>query len=510
MNTKQSNIQKWYLSKQGIIASTSIASISICLILRLIGDPINKYESYPLILSYLVGGVPILFDLTKKIFRFEFDSDILAGISIITALVLDEYLAGTLIILMLSGGKALEEYALRRASSVLDALANRMPNIARLIVGEVVKEIDLSLIKINDHLQILPHDICPVDGVVINGFTSMDESFLTGEPYQMKKAPGSNVISGSLNGESALEIKATSLPSDSRYQKIAKVIEEQESKQVPMKRLGDRLGAWYMPVALTVAVSAWVFSGHSVRFLSILVIATQCPLLIAIPVALIGSISNAASRGIIIKNPAVLELLSTCKTMILDKTGTLTYGKPVLTQIFDITKEGEDKILAKDAALEVYSKHPLAQAVTQAAKDRNITVKAMTSVSERPGEGLTGIIDNKTIKITSRSKLGALTNNLPEPNQGLECVVTEDGAPSAILSFRDVPRKESREFVNHIAKYHGISQVRILSGDRVSEVEHLGALVGIIDVEGGLSPEDKLEEIKRHTAESPTVYLFTS
>jgi heavy metal translocating P-type ATPase len=504
-NTKDT---PWYSSQQGLIASVSIIAITATVICKLTGEQLYAYQSYPLFVAFIIGGIPILFDLGRKILKGQFGSDILAGLSIITSIILGEYLAGTLIILMLSGGEALEEYALKRASSVLDALANRMPNLARLKTGETVKEVQLSTIQLGDQLQILPHNICPVDGEVIEGFGVMDESFLTGEPYQMQKAPGSSVISGALNGESAFVIRATKLPSDSRYQKIAKVIEEQASKQVPMKRLADRMGSWYTPLALFIALTAWALSGNPDRFLAVLVTATPCPLLIAVPVALIGSISSAAARGIIIKNPAVLEHLATCRTMIMDKTGTLTYGKPSLTSIVAVTPDqSSDEILAKVAALEVYSKHPLADSIIQAAKAKSLSIKPIKSVSERPGQGLSGTLDNKLIAITSRTKLGQIAATLPAAKEGLECIVTEDGAPLAVLSFRDIPRKESRNFVAHAAIHHDINRIRILSGDRISEVKHLAELVGITDIEGGMSPEGKLVEIKRHTSEGPTVYI---
>ncbi len=497
----------WYLSKEGIIAFIAVAAISLSLALRYSGSPTSNYSNYPLFIAYIFGGVPIVIDLSKKLLRKEFSNDLLAGVSIVTALFLSEYLAGTFVILMLSGGEALEVYALRRASSVLNALAKRMPNIARLRIDGSVREIALSEVQPGDELQILPHDICPVDGEVIDGFGTMDESFLTGEPYQMQKAPGSGVISGAINGESVLVIKATSHPADSRYQRIAKVIEEQASKQVPMKRLGDRLGAFYGPMALGLAVLAWSLSGEAERFLAVILAATPCPLLIAIPVALIGTISRAASRGIIIKNPAVLEQLSNCKIMILDKTGTLTYGKPLVTDIHILSETSEDEILGKVAALETYSKHPLAEAIIQAAKSKNISLPAVTSVSERPGQGLTGLIMGKTIAVTSRKKIGDAAKNLPDPKQGLECIITEDGLPVAVISFKDIPRKESRSFISHVPKYHGIESIKILSGDRLSEVQHLADLVGITEVEAGLSPEEKLERVKRDTAFKPTVYI---
>ena len=181
--------------------------------------------------------------------------------------------------------------------------------------------------------MILPHEIVPVDGTVIEGHGRMDESYLTGEPFEISKAPGSAVISGAINKDQLLVIEASKLPVDSRHAQIVRLLQETEANRPQLRRLGDKLAAWYTPVAVVTALGAWWWSGDALRFLAVTVIATPCPLLIAIPVAIIGAISLAAKRGIILKNPAALEQIDNCRTLIFDKTGTLTYGKPVLTDV---------------------------------------------------------------------------------------------------------------------------------------------------------------------------------
>jgi len=269
-------------------------------------------------------------DLVYKLVTFQFGSDLLAGLSIVTAIFLEEYLAGSLVVLMLSGGETLENYAIRTASRMLEVLAKRAPTTAHRKKSDVIEDISVDKIVIEDTILIFPHEICPVDGEVIAGNGVMDESYLTGEPFLISKAPGSGVLSGSINGDASLTIKATKLAQDSRYAKIMQVMSESEQKRPRMRRLADQLGAWYTPLAIIIAILAWLISGNAVRFLAVLVIATPCPLLIAIPVAIIGSISLCARRGILIKNPIVLEQIDQCQTMIFDKTGTLTYGKPPL------------------------------------------------------------------------------------------------------------------------------------------------------------------------------------
>ena len=264
-------------------------------------------------------------------------------------------------------------------------------------------DVPLSDVAIGDSLAIFPHDICPVDGVVIEGSGVMDESFLTGEPFQMSKTPGSEVISGTINGESALTIRATRPAADSRYAKIMRVMRSAEQNRPSMRRLGDTLGAFYTPLAVLIALIAWGISGQSHRFLAVLVVATPCPLLIAIPVAIIGAISLCARRGIIVKNPIVLETIATCRTAIFDKTGTLTYGRPRLTDQVVVPSADSTLVLGLVASLERYSKHPLAHAILASAEAAGIPLQEVTEISEPPGQGMRGTVGGHTVRITSRA-----------------------------------------------------------------------------------------------------------
>ena len=356
-------------------------------------------------------------------------------------MLLGEYLAGSIVVLMLSGGEALESYALKSASSVLAALAQRMPSVAHRKRGSEILDVALEEIAVGDALVVYPHDICPVDGVVIEGHGVMDESYLTGEPFQITKTSGSTVISGAINAESALTIQATKRAGDSRYAKIMEVMRESEAKRPQLRRLGDQLGAIYTPVAVAVAILAWMISGEAVRFLAVLVIATPCPLLIAIPVAIIGSISLCARRAIIVKSPVVLEQIAECRTAIFDKTGTLTYGEPKLTEQIIAPSFDRKDVLTLVASLERYSKHPLARAILAAAKEDGIRTPEATEVSEPPGQGLRGTVSSHQLQITSRSKLMAQkvagADQLPPVAGGLECVVAIDNRYAATLRFRE-------------------------------------------------------------------------
>jgi cation transport ATPase len=371
--------------RTSVIASFSIAAILLHLVLRF--GLHTRGAEIPLLATLALGGTPLVYELLRKLFRREFGSDLLAGISIVTSVLLGEYLAGSLVVLMLAGGEALETYALRSASSVLRALAKRMPSLAHRKQGSEIVDAALDTIATGDTLIVYPHDICPVDGVVIEGHGVMDESFLTGEPFKITKTSGSTVISGAINGESALTIRTTKRPADSRYAKIMEVMRESEEKRPRLRRLGDQLGAIYTPVAVALAILAWSISGEAVRFLAVMVIATPCPLLIAIPVAIIGSISLSARRGIIIKSPVVLEQITGCQTAIFDKTGTFTYGEPKLTDQLIAPEFLQAEVLTLAASLECYSKHPLARAILAAAKDQGIQPLAPLGVKKGSQNG---------------------------------------------------------------------------------------------------------------------------
>ncbi len=445
---------------QSAIAALAVVAIAIHLVLRFAMAAEPRISNFPLWAALLLGGTPLVWGLLLKLMQREFGSDLLAGISIVTSVMLHEYLAGTLVVLMLSGGEALEAYAVRSASSVLQALAKRMPSVAHRKRDSTVQDVALVDVHIGDCVLVFPHEICPIDGTVVEGHGVMDESYLTGEPYMMSKTPGSAVLSGAINGESALTIRADKLAVDSRYAKIMEVMRSSQQHRPKIRRLGDRLGAFYTPVAVALGVGAWVVSGDPVRFLAVMVVATPCPLLIAIPVAIIGSISLAARRAIIVRDPAVLEQLDTCRTMIFDKTGTLTYGEPRLTEQICAADFEPHVVLSLVASLEKYSKHPLAAAIVAAGRKEGAVVHEANEISERPGEGLGGIVVGRQIQVTSRRKLLAqdpsAASALPPQQGGLECVVLIDGRYAATFRFRDTPRREGASFVNHLGRRHGI------------------------------------------------------
>jgi heavy metal translocating P-type ATPase len=495
------------LPREGLIAALAIAGITVHLVLRFgLRSPVRG-QDLPLLTVLLLGGLPLVVGLFRKAIRGQFGSDLLAGLSILTAVILGEYLAGAFVVLMLSGGETLEVFAAGRASSVLEALARRMPSVAHRQGNAGVEDIQLDAVQVGDLLVVFPHEICPVDGAVAEGHGVMDESYLTGEPFLMSKAPGSAVISGAINGETSLVIRAVRRPIDSRYARIMEVMRESQQQRPEMRRLGDTLGAWYTPVAVGVGAIAWMASGDPVRFLAVLVVATPCPLLLGIPVAIIGSISLAAKRGIVIRDPAVLERIDRCRTIIFDKTGTLTYGRPTMTGRRVAEGMDERHVLQLAASLERYSKHPLAAPIVEAARTAGVSLLEAAHIREHPGQGLEGRVDGTMVRIIGRSQAIAAGVALPPGAAGLECVVLIDDHFAGVFHFHDVPRDDGRSFITHLGRQHGMTRVLLVSGDREEEVRYLAERVGITEVFAEQSPEDKVAITRAETDRNPTLFV---
>jgi heavy metal translocating P-type ATPase len=503
-----SSITKWFDSPVAHIATASFIAagmIAAMMVKLLLHDP--HILNIVLLVAIAGASIPLLISLVEQVFKGNFSVDILALLSITTSLLLGQYWVAAIVVLMLSGGQALEGFATRRASSVLNALAKRMPQTAHK-AGTAVQDVSIDTIVVGDELLIYPHEICPVDGIVISGQGSMDESYLTGEPFLIAKAPGANVLSGAINGNVALTIQATKIASDSRYAKIVEVLHASEENRPKIQRLGDRLGSWYTPMAVAIALASWYFSGQSERFLAVLVIATPCPLLISIPVAIIGAISVGARLGIIIKDPSILEKIDTCRTLIVDKTGTLTYGKPTVTSIDCFGETTREMALQHVASLERYSKHPLASAVLAAAEKDQLELLGVENVSEAPGRGLSGHVLGRLVTVTGRGKLSP--ENLaamPPVSPGLECVFLLDNQLAGVVHFQDEPRRESQSFLGHLDSKHSISKIILLSGDRPAEVALFAEQMGITEAHGGKSPEEKVELVRRTTQQARTLYI---
>ena len=502
-------------SRDGLITVATLLAIVVHLILWFGPGWEGWARDWPLVLVVVLGGVPLMIEVGRSAIATRGGADTLAAVSIITSVLLGEWLVAAIIVLMLSGGEALEAAASKRASGTLDALARRAPTTAHRLRGgtfaEGTGEVPVNEIAVGDLLAVLPHELCPVDGEVVEGHGSMDESYLTGEPYVVGKSKGSEVMSGAVNGDTPLTVVATRPAQDSRYAQIVGVLRRAEEHRPAMRRLADRLGAWYTVIALTLGALGWAVSGDPTRFLAVVVVATPCPLLIGVPVAIIGAISLAARRGIIVKNPGMLENASRVKTVMFDKTGTLTYGRPAITEIHTAEGFAEDEALALAASVERYSRHPLADAIRAGAEERGLALPDVTEVSEKPGQGLTGMVGGRHVRITNRRTSHeidpASRGMIPQTASGMESIVLVDGRYAAMIRLRDEPRASANDFIAHLPKTHHVEKLMIISGDRESEVRYLADQVGIGEIHAGVRPEGKLALVEEHNKRGPTMFL---
>ncbi len=504
-------------SHEGRLAIATLIAIAAHLVLIFTLPDTSPWwiSQSPLIIIVIIGGAPLVWEVLAALARREAGVDLLAAVAIVSSVAMGEWLVGAIIVLMLSGGEALEEAATARASAVLDALSARSPARAHRLRAERLEqgtdEVTADEIAVGDRLLVRPLELVPVDGEVVDGHGAMDESYLTGEPYVVPKSVGSAVLSGAVNGQDALIITATATAAESRYAQIVDVLTEAETRRPPIRRLADRLGGWYTAIALAIGIIGWLISGDPQRFLAVVVIATPCPLLIGVPVAIIGAISLSAKRGIIVKNPEVLEQISTTRSVIFDKTGTLTYGRPALTDQTVAPGFDAEEVLALAAGAERYSRHPLATAIVDAAARQNLHAPEVESVSERPGAGLVAQVTGKQVHITNRAGAVAIdpmaSELAPAAQSGLEATVLLDGRYAATLRFRDQPRGGAADFVGHLPGRHGITRTMIISGDRESEVRYVADQVGIGEVHAGITPEGKLDIVREVTAQSRTLFL---
>ncbi|GDX36191.1 metal-transporting ATPase [Alphaproteobacteria bacterium] len=505
---KVKSIIKTFLKPQNLCCVLTIIAILSYVLLKIFAY--QNIAPYPLIAIIFSFGLIQLLQIFKKILRGNLGADVIAFIALALAIYLHEYLTANLLILMIASGQGLEEYASSKASFVLEALASRNVPIAHLKINNQISEIKVDQIQVNDCLAILPHEICPVDGEVIEGMSTMDESYLTGEPFHISKTIGSKVLSGAINGENLLLIRAEKLAKESRYAKIIEVMKQAKDQKPQIRKLADKIGAIFAPLALLIAFASYYFTNSLENFLAVLTIATPCPLLIAVPIAIISAISISAKNGIVIRDPRILENLPICSTAIFDKTGTLTYGEPFLEEIICFNNFNDQQVLQKSASLERFSRHPLALAILKKCHDQFIPLLEVQNIKEQAGYGITGIINNKEITITNRDHLASNFLGeavLPATQAGLECLVVIDNKLAGILKFRDQPRLESHSFIDHLGPEHNFNKIILLSGDRHNEVEYFAKNLGIKEFYSSQTPEQKLAIVKNETKQAKTLFM---
>jgi len=459
----------------------------------------DKYAHLLLTITAIGSLIPLLTGMWQTLRDGQYGLDILAITAIVSALLFKEYWTAMIIVLMLTGGEALEDYAEGRAKKELSSLLDNQPKIAHLVKGKTVTDVAIKQIQIGDKVLVKPGEVIPVDGEIIeNGITSVDEASITGESLPITKQAGDKVLSGSINLDSAITLKVLHSAKDSQYQQIVKLVQSAVHTQAPFVRMADRYAIPFTALAFTVAGLAWGLSGESLRFLQVLVVATPCPLLLGAPIAMISGMSRAAKHGVIVKNGAALEKLAASKTIAFDKTGTLTQGKPAVQDVHAFNGYKKDDVLALAAALEQNSNHVLAVAITNAATSKKIAVPKIKQVKEFAGGGLEATAKQGIVRIGTQRFLQdqgvAFTKESIDAEQTASYVAVDNGVIGAI-TFVDEQRHNAKSTLERL-KTLGIKHLLMVTGDNAKTANKIAAKLGITDVKAECLPADKIIAIQ--------------
>jgi len=451
-------------------------------------------------IGLVVLGVPVVLRTVRQIFRGQFATDLVAMFAVVVAVLLVRPLAGLVVVLMQTGGEALDEYAEGRASAAVRALEEDAPRIAHRLRVSAHNEVDdvlVDAVAVGDLLLVRPGEMVPCDGVVVDGFSHVDTSRLTGEPLPVEAQEGVKLLSGSLNVESALTIRATAVAGESQYARIVELVRSAQSSKAPLQRLADKYAVWFTPVTLAVCALAFAASTDWDRVLAVLVVATPCPLILATPVAIIGGVNRAARRHVVVRNGGALEQLAAARVAIFDKTGTLTVGTPEVSRVVSFGAVREAEILRLAAAVENHSGHLLGRSVVSAASAAGVPVGTADGVQEDAGRGVRGVVDGHVVSVGARSFVAASASEAASPSDpathepGLRAFVVVDGRWEGYIEFADRLRDGLPEFFRQLREL-GITRTLLLSGDSASHTAAVAREVGIVDVRGDLLPGDKV------------------
>lgn len=458
-------------------------------------------------------GVPMVARTLAGMFRGRFAADIVAALAVLSAAVLFHPLAGLVVVLMQTGGEALERHAEGRASRAVEALAAAAPRVAHLVRGATVADAPVDAVRPGDLILVRPGELIPCDGTVEHGFAPVDMSRITGEPLPISAGPGSALLSGGAVLDSPLTIRAVRAAGESEYAQIVQLVRTAQASKAPFQRIADRYAVWFTPITLVVAALAWAVSHDATRVLAVLVVATPCPMILATPVAMIGGINRGARRGLIFRHGGALEAVAGVTVVVMDKTGTLTLGRPEVAEVAAIPPFTPEALLALTAAVERGSGHELARSVAAEAAARHVPVPGADQIREEPGQGVSGVADGHRVMIGSWSYVAGRS---PEAGQafapvhgdgtGLRAFVSVDGAAAGMIRFADRARAEAAGVLARM-RGMGIERIMLLSGDRDAEARTVAAGLGITDARGDNLPGDKLAVIHGLIAEGHRVAM---
>jgi heavy metal translocating P-type ATPase len=449
-------------------------------------------------LAGLIGlGLPVVWRTARGALAGRFAADLVASLSIITAVVLVQPLAGLVVVLMQTGGEALEHYAAGRASRAVAELEAAAPHRATRFRGERTEEITAEQVQVGDRLLIRPGDMLPCDAVVLDGRSHVDASRITGEPIPVAATAGTPLMSGSLNLDGPLVVEARALARESQYARIVQLVRQAQESKSPLQRLADRYAVLFTPLTLAVCLVAWLAARDPLRVLAVLVVATPCPLILAAPVAMIGGISRAARRSVIVRNGEALERLGQATVALLDKTGTLTIGHPAVSAVDALPGRAAAEVLGFAAAVDAGSGHLLARSIAAAAEQQGIPVPEATGVQESPGQGVVGRVGEVEVAVGARTYLarryGEETERWPDGHApGLRAWVAVDGRPAGIIEFADQLRAEAPALVRALREL-GFRRIIMVTGDHAGHAAVVARAAEVPEYHADLLPAAKVQ-----------------
>jgi heavy metal translocating P-type ATPase len=481
--------------------SIAVTAIVVALLLQLGGEP--KYSHWLLAIVAIGEVLPLLWSMWQDIRHGKYGIDILAATAIIASVILGQYWAAIVVVVMLTGGEALEDFAHHRAQSELDALLKRAPQKAHVIRKGKTVDVPVSELKVGDKLIIKPGEVVPTDAIIIEGIATFDESSLTGESLPQAKQVGDQLLSGAVNIDGSITAKATATADDSQYQQIIKLVRSAAGSQAPFVRLADRYSIPFTLVAYVISIGVWAYTGQAIRFLEVIVVATPCPLLLAAPIALISGMARASRYGIIVKTGTALEKLAQTHTMAFDKTGTLTRGELTVDGVIASNGFTQADVLDLAASLEQGSNHVVAQAITAEARAREIKFKKAKHIKEVPGLGLEALLKGKRVLVGRRSFLE--TNDIKVSaklqagsTRSIVYVAVGEKLAGAIL-LKDAVRSDAKTTLHWLHEL-GIQETVMVTGDNTASAQAIAKQLGISHVHAEALPADKLrvlDEIKQ-------------
>ncbi|GJJ18081.1 heavy metal translocating P-type ATPase [Mycolicibacterium mageritense] len=459
-----------------------------------------------------VAIVPAVAWVVMSLRRGRLGVDLIAVLSLLGTLFVGEYLAGALIAVMLAGGRALDAAATRRASHDLTALLKRAPRFARRREGGQVSVISLAEVAVGDVLMVAPGDVVPVDGRVVDGVAVLDESALTGEPLAVERNLGDSVRSGVVNAGGAFGLRASANAEQSTYAGIVRLARQAGAESAPVVRLADRYAAYFLPLTLLIAGGAWLASGSAVRAVAVLVVATPCPLLLAAPVAIVSGLSRASRIGVVIRSGGALENLGHATTLVMDKTGTLTMGRPAVVDVVAAPGMDSTEVLRLAASVDQMSPHVLAEAIVTEALARGLHLSLPTNISEEPGRGVSADLDQRRVTVgrlpdddvIGTWARGAVSRaRLDSAALAWVCI---DGEPRGAVLLRDPLRRQAPRTMRRL-RAAGFTRLVMLTGDRAEPAREVATVLGLDEVLAQQSPADKVAAVRAERSRAVTVMV---